>query len=52
MPASIRPKGKAQKIRDAVMGPLPNEPRTRVSKKGKKSKIKQVLDFEQTSRTK
>jgi hypothetical protein len=50
MPVAYRPKGKAKKIRDAVMGPLPNEP-----KKNKKLKSKYIDDriaFEETSRAK
>ena len=54
MPAAVRPKGKARKIKESIMGPMPNEPRTRVSKKkGSKSKyIADRLAFEEASRVK
>lgn len=51
MPAAIRPKGKARKIKEAVMGSMPNESSEK-KKTGKKSKIKEILDFEQSSRVK
>lgn len=50
MPAAVRPKGKARKIKEALMGPMPNEP-----KKNKKIKSKYIEDrlaFEETSRVK
>lgn len=52
MPVAVRPKGKAVKIREAIMGPLPNDP-----SKGKKNKIRSKiaddrLAFEETSRVK
>jgi hypothetical protein len=50
MPAAVRPKGKATKIREAILGPLPNDP-----KKKKKLKSKYIDDriaFEETSRAK
>lgn len=49
MPASIRPKGKAQKIKEAVMGSMPNEPKKR---RPKESKVKKQLAFEESSRVK
>jgi len=50
MPAGIRPKGKAQKIKEAVMGIMPNEPRKKRS--SKESKIKKQLNFEESARIK
>jgi hypothetical protein len=50
MAIGLRPKGKAQKIKEAIMGPMANEP-----KKKKKLKSKQVEDrlaFEESSRIK
>jgi len=50
MPAAVRPKGKAQKIKEAIMGPMPNEPK---KKKGTKDKyIADRLAFEEASRVK
>jgi hypothetical protein len=49
VPVAVRPKGKAVKIREAIMGPLPNDP-----SKGKKKIKSKVADdrlaFEETSR--
>ena len=49
MAVAFRPKGKASKIREAIMGPLPNDPKK--NKKRIKSKIADDrLAFEETSR--
>jgi hypothetical protein len=50
VPAAIRPKGKARKIKESVMGSMPNE--SKKKKTGKQSKVKEILDFEQSSRVK
>jgi hypothetical protein len=49
MPAGIRPKGKATKIKEQVMGPMINQPK---KKKRKSAQIDERLAFEESSRVK
>lgn len=50
MSMGIRPKGKATKIKESVMGPMINQPKKK--KKPKSKAVEDRLAFEETSRIK
>jgi hypothetical protein len=50
MPAGVRPKGKATKIKEQVMGPMINQPKKK--KKLKSAQVDERLAYEESSRVK
>ena len=49
MAMGLRPKGKAAKIKEAIMGPMINQPK---KKKRKAKQVEERLAFEESSRVK